>query len=326
VSSYKYLGVIMNDKNDFGIHCNALAKGAGRALGSIINKLKLLRQYGFKTFEKLYSSCVIPVLDYCAGVWGYRHYQPADNVQNRAMRQYLGVHRFAPTLALIGDTGWLPCMYRRWMCMIRYWNRLILLPDDRLTKRVFIADYNSNGNNWCSDIKQILTKLDLMEFFDNKSVIYLSEAHSKLNNYYSRLWSSDVQRVSKLRTYITFKSVFSCEDYLKLNLKRNELSLLAQLRFGILPLRIETGRYIGEAPEQRLCSLCDLMDIESEVHFIIVCPRYRNIRTQYIGHILNTMQTISDNEKLCVLMKNYTRQTVKYISAAYLKRKDILYN
>ena len=42
---------------------------------------------------------------------GYRKYKPCDNVQNRAMRYFLGVHRFVPLLAINGDVGWLVANY-----------------------------------------------------------------------------------------------------------------------------------------------------------------------------------------------------------------------
>jgi hypothetical protein len=48
--------------------------------------------------------CDIPILDYCASVWGFIHFQAADNEQDRAIRYFLGVHRFTPTLALFGET------------------------------------------------------------------------------------------------------------------------------------------------------------------------------------------------------------------------------
>ena len=108
VESYKYLSVIFNEKNNFTLNCEALSKGAGRALGSIISKIHNFKEFGFRSFEKLYNSCVVPILDYCSSVWGYRKLQTIDNVQNRTMRYFLGVHRLAPTLALVGDTGWIP--------------------------------------------------------------------------------------------------------------------------------------------------------------------------------------------------------------------------
>ena len=44
---------------------------------------------------------------------------------------------------------------------------------------------------------------------------------------------------------------------MKLNLNRSERSILAQFRCGVLPLQIETGRFVGEKPEERLCTFCD---------------------------------------------------------------------
>ena len=78
-------------------NCDALSKGTGRALGSIISKIRNLKEFGFRSFEKLYNSCVVPFLDYCASVWGYKQFQSIDNVQHRAVRYFLGVHRFALT-------------------------------------------------------------------------------------------------------------------------------------------------------------------------------------------------------------------------------------
>ena len=61
---YKYLGVIVTEKNDFILNAENLARGTGRALGSVISKLQTLKEFGIKTYEKLFNSCVVPLLDY----------------------------------------------------------------------------------------------------------------------------------------------------------------------------------------------------------------------------------------------------------------------
>lgn len=125
VETYKYLGVIFHEKLDYSYTAKALASGAGRALGSIISKVHSLKDFGFKTYEKLYESCVIPIMDYGASVWGFKPQSEIDSVQHRAIRYYLGVHRFTPNLAIRGDIGWLPSLQRRWLQMIRMWNRIL---------------------------------------------------------------------------------------------------------------------------------------------------------------------------------------------------------
>ena len=102
-SSYKYLGVVLSDNMDFNITVDTLFNSGGRALGSMISKIHNFIDVGFETYTKLYYSCVVPVTDYCSGVWGFRDFIKGDMVQNRAIRYFLGVHRFTPILAINGD-------------------------------------------------------------------------------------------------------------------------------------------------------------------------------------------------------------------------------
>jgi hypothetical protein len=66
--------VIFDEHKDFKSNAMNFAKSGGRALGSIISKIHGLKTVGFKTFEKLYSAGVSPVIDYCSGVWGGSKY------------------------------------------------------------------------------------------------------------------------------------------------------------------------------------------------------------------------------------------------------------
>ena len=167
-------------------------------------------------------------MDYCSSVWGVKRHQSLDNVQHRAMRYFLGVHRFTPILTMVGDTGWLPSIYRRWRSMIRLWNRLILMNDERLTKKVFNADLelHNSSKNWSFEIKQVMNDIGLSDQFESKSVINLSKVDEHLNVFYTRKWQEDVQHVPKLRTYRVFKSEFKTEEYVKLNMYKNGRSIM----------------------------------------------------------------------------------------------------
>jgi len=63
---YKYLGFDENMKFTEGR--KILAESAGRALGSVLSKMKLCTDLGFSTFTQLYKSLVDSVLFYTAGV------------------------------------------------------------------------------------------------------------------------------------------------------------------------------------------------------------------------------------------------------------------
>ena len=112
-----------------------------------------------------------------------------------------------------------------------------------------------------------------------------------------------------------------------LNLPRNERSLLAQLRCGILPLRVETGRYVGETPEQRLCKLCNTGSVEDELHFVMNCSLYQDTRHNYLSEILLSDQYVDmrDCDKFVNIVKHHPRRLAKYLVAAYLKRRSNLF-
>ena len=119
-SMYKYLGVHINEHLDYTIVAETLSKAGGRALGAIVSKIQNHKDVGFKTYSKMFHSCVVPVIDYCSSVWGYGQFDKIDMIQNRAIRYFMGVHRFTPILAITGDMGWITSIHRRWVNMLRF--------------------------------------------------------------------------------------------------------------------------------------------------------------------------------------------------------------
>ena len=139
----------------------------------------------------MYNASVIPVIDYSSEVWGFSKASTCDKVQNRALRYFLGVHRFCPVPAMYGDTGWFECKYRRFMNMLRYWNRLVRMSNNRLTKKLFVYDYECSiiGNrNWCSEIETIFDDINMSSIFIDKNECCMEAIKKELFNLYEREW------------------------------------------------------------------------------------------------------------------------------------------
>ena len=66
-----------------------------------------------------------------------------------------------------------------------------------------------------------------------------------------------VNEAPKLRTYRRFKESHQTEYYLKCIANRGHRAVLSQFRCGILPLAIETGRFMNIPLEYRLCNFCE---------------------------------------------------------------------
>ena len=130
--------------------------------------------------------------------------------------------------------------------------------------------------NWSSDIKVLMSSLNLTNFFENQTKCNMDNVRTSLYHLQAGEWPRE--KLPKLRTYILFIQQNMTEEYVKINLKRRERSVLAQFRLGILPIRIETGRFIEEKVEDRLCRMYNQNQIENEIHFLFHCPLYNDIR------------------------------------------------
>ena len=112
--------------------------------------------------------------------------------------------------------------------------------------------------------KKVFSSIGLDNLYETISVDGFSSrsllqfAKSKLTDEYVNHWKVDTLNQSKLRTYIQIKEEYKCENYVTMNLPRNLRSFIAQIRCGVLPLRIETGRFINLRVEECVCTLCNL--------------------------------------------------------------------
>ena len=95
-TTYKYLGIIMDEYLNFEENARTLSSSGSRALGSIISTYKRMKFMGYNTYYTLFTACILPILNYCSAVWGLKKFDVLEQVQCRAIRAYLGVniHQF----------------------------------------------------------------------------------------------------------------------------------------------------------------------------------------------------------------------------------------
>ena len=203
------------------------------------------------------------------------------------------------------------------------WNRLVSMATSRLTRIVFEYDHGFTGRNRYSDIKKILERVNLISRFNSKSPVNLKDVEDRPFSKYKLEWANKIQSVSKLRTYRQIKTVFGTENYLLSTLSKGEKSYFAQFRCGILPLRVETGRYIGLNANETLCTS---NEIEDELHLLLKCSLYDDLRRTLIAKAVETNDTflqLSDIRKLVYMVEKHYVYVAKFILN---RRKSCLYN
>ena len=102
-----------------------------------------------------------------------------------------------------------------------------------------------------------MSKCNVIDNYNFLLPINIGHVRDILFEQSKEVWENELQTVSKLRTYCTFKDTYTTEPYLYKVHDRHHRSILAQFRCGILPLKVETGRYQSIPIELRLCVLCN---------------------------------------------------------------------
>ena len=122
------------------------------------------------------------------------------------------------------------------------------------------------------------------------------------------------------------KSCYATEKYVCVPLSKRQRSLCAQLRSGILPLHLETGRYRGVVEEERICIYCDVDDIESEFHFVFYCPLYHDLRQKLFERCKNLdLIWLDDAQRLAWIFEHRVFALAEFLEKAWDKRAKRTY-
>ena len=278
---------------------NQLSKAGSRALGQILGKTKCNYDLGYVSYSKLFHSCVVPVLDYGSGVWSQgRDCSKIDQIQSQACRYYCGLPKGAPLVGVAAEMGWAPGIVRRDAETLRLYNQLVNLPVSHLNRKVFVYEHElCLDGSWSANIKSLCASMEMLDNWKNLRPVPLKIVQEKLNNMYESELLSAIGGKPKLQTYKHLKDNIGVENYLKANVAKHKRSLICQLRLGILPLALETGRYQKIPAAERVCKLCNNA-VETEIHFLFHCEALAAVRRSALVKIPELPCVSSDYEKL----------------------------
>lgn len=183
----------------------------------------------------------------------------------------------------------------------------------------------NNSKNWTLQVKVLLQDLGLHDIWLNQQTqqIPFTLIKQRIYDMHNQTWYADVRNSPKLDSYCRYKHECLFESYLEnIPVKKYRIAL-SKIRLSSHDLAIETGRYENTPREHRLCLFCNMNMIESEYHFILVCPFYIDIRKKYFKTYYNRWPTL---QKFELLMSSNSKSTQinlsKYIYFA-MKRRNM---
>ena len=122
---------------------------------------------------------------------------------------------------------------------------------------------------------------------------------------------------------------FATEEYCKLNMPFVHRVAYTKFRCGVAPIQIETGRYLRQPLEARICSFCP-NHIEDEQHVILHCPAYDSLRQNLFRNASKFCKRCCRMDDIGNIKALFSTESVVHIVAntCFLiirKRNNILY-
>ena len=202
--------------------------------------------------------------------------------------------------------------------MIRYWFKILRSEENALplvVYRMLKLDVDNSitydGANWAFQIKTILETHGFSNIWLNQDVtsVLFPVIKQRILDVYHQSWYADINNSPRLSTYCRFKHTFVLEKYLDFILEEKYRIALCQFRISAHNLAIEIERHPNIPRDNRKCNFCNLNAIESEYHFLLVCPQLTELRRKYLSPYychwpnLNKLDSIMSSQYKKTLLK-----------------------
>merc|ERR1712082_102586 len=130
-----------------------------------------------------------------------------------------------------------------------------------------------------------------------------NQATIKLKENYITYWKNAIKKQSKLECYTALNREYTMADYLTTITDSKLRKTMTKYRISDHSLAIETGRHrqTSVPREDRRCSSCPQGEVETELHFLLHCDKYKEIRASFIPKIIQKnkeFETITDTSAL----------------------------
>ena len=306
---------------------NNNANQAIRALHGLKNLYKF-EIMDVKTKTQLFDSIIMPILLYGSEIRGLQNVNNIDKIQMRFYNSILGLNKNTSNISVLCELGKFPLNITCKERLIKVWLKTVTnincMKFDIYLYQKHETVYRS-CKKWASKVKNLSYSLGLQYYWDyqnelnSDSFLYdFCVIKNRKREQYVQSFFVDINSNIRLAKYKLFKNVFEFETYLDI-LYPKARNILCKFRCSSHCLKIEKGRYLNIERSRRICDLWNLNTLEDEYHFLLACPRFRDLRQKYFKRYYYTWPSI---HKFIALMNSKSPSVIKNISKFLIEAFD----
>ena len=281
---------------------------------------------------------VVPICLYGSEIWGfttnYSYNDPFEKLHIKFIKEILGVNCKASNSACLAELNRLPLNTKITIQAIKYWLH-ILESDGTLAHNIYKETQKTNS--WVNQLKKTLDDFGFSYIHKNPSLLKtnINNIETRIKDISLQKLESDLKNNKKLTFFNHVHSTNIRPHYVDLCKLKSDRSTLAKLRTSAHVLSIEKGRYTNIPKQSRLCDCCKSGEIEDEIHFLVKCKTYSNIRNNFLNKLNqlfnNTCTTKVKQLSICQSYKLFNSNSavllklfINYINECLKMRQNTL--
>jgi hypothetical protein len=323
VNQYKYLGIIFSTGLTFSHALNDMASRAKTGIFGILKVLWTLENQSHKLFFKLFDAQIQPILTYGAEVWGLSaDLSIIERSHLFAIKRLLNVSAKTPNILIYSESGRYPLYVNIYLNCIKYWLKLLQLPENRLplkSYKMLFSLHCNNKNNWVSKICFTLYRYGFGHVWENQGVEnvrgFSNAFKQRLIDCFQQDWHNDLTTKDRYAFYSSFKSVFGVpESVFKISTAAIR-KVVIRFRLGVSQIKCHRHRYTSVLSQNMYCKFCT-DSLESEVHFLLECPKYDTLRKSLIPNNFLISPSMSKVSSL-LASEHHTKAVAVFLYKAF---------
>ena len=347
VDSFKYLGMTFNRRANFKHSQRILIQQALKAKATLechVNKHKYMP---VRDIFDLFDTLVTPILIFDSEIWGINISKEVEQFHLTFMKRILEGKSTTNNCLVYSETGRYPlyiCIYKR---IIKYWLKLTITPEHRYT---YIIYNKYNSTSWSLFVRRLLYENRFGCVWETDAVginhaLFIKQFELRLMDTFQQVYRADIANSNRCSLYYRLNREFVMAGYLNKVHIQSHRRAMSKLRLSSHRLMIERGRWLKIIPDNRLCTgtiaatcltYLNCMDhkndawgvdnvsnshvIEDEFHVICICPRYTDIRNEFIKPYYTTRPSMIKFSQL-LNTENVRDEDIRFIykiTACYL--------
>ena len=316
VDSYKYLGVVFHALQGIMQAPMHLAQSGHKALFAMQGMCYSQGITDPSIRIHMWQQLVLPVVSYGSEIWGpqfpyfndhsaYFRNNPGEKVHMHFLRWYLGARATTHKQIILQAAGRLPLMQHWLQRAVALWNKLANVdPDSWLAHKAFRENVQlwREGCTSCWAARTIshLHELEMLDGNDNSLSVWTlkldpAEVEVKMDNVMPAFWAQYQntpcrslgrhERVPGRTLYCYAQHYLGVNNsnngrHIYHNIPASQWRPIMQMVTGQLQLHGVTSHWHGARRSTTDECPCCPQQLEDDVHFLLECPGYRDLRQQ----------------------------------------------